>query len=174
MLKTTIQNVLHKRPRLHAYKIQMRHKIKETDKPKHTEFAVMMLREIDDDNRYLNRILFSDEATFHINGCVNQHNSRIWGGQYLNEVFQYICDSPKVNVWSGLLHDHVVSPFIFAENTITSASYLDMLEMYVFPQIADIEREKLCFADEAIKTSIACEKLFPVLSNIIKTILVID
>lgn len=58
MLKTTIQNLLHKFLRLYAYKIQMRHKIKEINGPKCIEFAVKMLKEIDDDDSYLNRIFF--------------------------------------------------------------------------------------------------------------------
>jgi hypothetical protein len=35
--KTTIQNVLHKRLRLHAYKIQMKHEIKPDDRTKRSE-----------------------------------------------------------------------------------------------------------------------------------------
>jgi hypothetical protein len=71
---------------------------------------------------------FTDEATFHINGCVNRHNCRIWGSQQPNEFFQYVRGSPKANVWCGLMYDRVVGPFMFVENTITGGSYLDMLE----------------------------------------------
>jgi hypothetical protein len=46
--KTTIQNVLHKSLRLHAYKIQLRHEIKEADRPKRVKFAVTMLNAIGD------------------------------------------------------------------------------------------------------------------------------
>ena len=41
--KTTIQNVLHKRLRLHAYKIQLKQEIKPDDRPKRVEFATFML-----------------------------------------------------------------------------------------------------------------------------------
>lgn len=142
MAKTTVQNILHKRLKLHAYKIQLKHEIKPADKPKRVDFAVQMLSKIDDDENYLDNILFSDEATFHISGCVNRHNCRIWGNQQPNEVFQYVRDTPKVNVWCGLMQDRIIGPFMFAENTITGTIYLDMLEMYVFPQIDEIEREK--------------------------------
>lgn len=40
------------------------------------------------------------------------------------------------------MHDHVIGPFVFVENTITATVYLDMLELYVFPQVEDIETEK--------------------------------
>jgi hypothetical protein len=87
VLKTTIQNVLHKRLRLHAYKIQLRHEIKVTDHPKRVEFANFMLTEIDDSEDYLQRVMFTDEATFHINSCVSHYNCRVWGSQQPNEFF---------------------------------------------------------------------------------------
>jgi hypothetical protein len=37
--KTTIQNVLHRRLRLHAYKIQLEYEIKPDDRPKRSEYA---------------------------------------------------------------------------------------------------------------------------------------
>jgi hypothetical protein len=101
--KTTIQNVLRNRLRLHAYKIQLRHEIKVTDCPKRVEFANFMLSEIDDNEGYLQRVMLTDEATFHINGYVNRYNCRIWGSQEPNEFFEYVRDTPKVNVWCGLL-----------------------------------------------------------------------
>jgi hypothetical protein len=85
--KTKIQNVLHNRLRLHAYKIQRRHEIKVTDCPKRVEFANFMFSEIDDKEGYLQLIMFADEATFHINGYVNRYNCRIWGSQEPNEFF---------------------------------------------------------------------------------------
>lgn len=139
--KTTIQNILHKRLRLHAYKIQLRQQIKLTDRPKRKEFACFMLEQIDDDPDFLKRVLFTDEATFHINGCVNRHNCRIWGSQQPNEIHEHVRDSPKLNVWCGLLNDRVVGPFFFAERTITGIIYLDMLELFVFPQIDEIEQQ---------------------------------
>lgn len=139
--KTTIQNVLHKRLRLHAYKIQIHQQIKPTDRPKRTEFASFLLNVIDDNPNFLQRVLFSDEATFHINGCVNRHNCRVWGSQQPNEIHEYVRDSPKLNVWCALFHNKVIGPFFFVEKTITGLVYLDMLELFVFPQLDDIEQQ---------------------------------
>jgi len=36
---------------------------------------------IDEEETFLQRLCFSDEATFYVNGCVNRHNFRIWGTQ---------------------------------------------------------------------------------------------
>jgi hypothetical protein len=133
--KTTIQNVLHKHLRLHAYKIQLRHEIKVTDCPKRVIFANFLLSEIDDNEGDLQKVMFVDEATFHINGCVSHYNCRIWGLQQPNEFFECVHDTPKVNMWCGLLHDRVVGRFFSCvERTITGHIYLDLLEQFVFPQ----------------------------------------
>ena len=139
--KTTIQNVLQKRLRLHAYKIQLKQEIKPDDRPKRVKFATFMLNTIDEDETFLRCICFSDEATFYVNGCVNRHNCRIWGTQQPNEIHEYVRGSPKVNVWCGLPYDRVIGPFFFSESTITGVVYLDLLEQYVFPQIETFEQE---------------------------------
>lgn len=140
--RSTVYDVVRKRLKLHAYKIQLVHEIKPNDRPLRLEFAVATLNKIDDNPGYLNTVIFTDESTFHVNGTVNRHNCRIWGSEKPCEIVQYQRDSPKVNVWCGLMHDRVVGPFIFAENTINGDIYCDMLELYVFPQLDDIEAEK--------------------------------
>lgn len=47
--KTTIQNVIYKRLRLHTYKIQLRHQNKPADQPKRVDYASEMLNRIDND-----------------------------------------------------------------------------------------------------------------------------
>jgi hypothetical protein len=46
-------------------------------------------------------------------------------------------DSPKVNVWCDLMHDRIISPFFFAEKTVTANVYLDMLEQFVISQLRE-------------------------------------
>jgi hypothetical protein len=48
---------------------------------------------------------------------------------------QHVHDSPKVNVWWGIMSDGIVGPCFFHESTTMSAVYLDVLENFVFPQI---------------------------------------
>jgi hypothetical protein len=44
------------------------------------------------------RIIFSDEATFHLSGKVNRHNIRTWGFEKPVAVVEMERDIPKVNV----------------------------------------------------------------------------
>lgn len=140
--RSTVGKVLHKRLRLTAYKIQLVHHIKPADKLKRYDFAVSMLDKIDDNNGFLKSVIFSDEASFHVNGHVNRHNCRIWGSEPPHEFVEYERDTPKVNVWCALMHDRIIGPFIFIERNINGDVYCDMLEEYLFPQLDDIEAEK--------------------------------
>jgi hypothetical protein len=42
------------------------------------------LNRLKEDNLFLDKIVFSDEATFHLSGKVNRHNLIIWGSQNPN------------------------------------------------------------------------------------------
>ena len=44
-------------------------------------------------------------------------------------------NTPKVNVWLGLNQQRIYGQFLFAEATITSTSYLNMLEQSLEPQL---------------------------------------
>jgi hypothetical protein len=52
--KTMIQNVIHKRLCLYAYKIRLKHEMKPHDRPKHY-FASLMLNKIDDTSRQISQ-----------------------------------------------------------------------------------------------------------------------
>jgi len=46
--------------------------------------------------------------------------------------------TPNVNMYYGILSDHIISPFIF-EDMITSRVHLVMLVNFVFPQTAELK-----------------------------------
>ena len=59
--------------------------------------------------------MFTDEACFYVLGKVNWHNVRIWSSENPHVVIEHIRDRPEVKSWCGLLHDHLVGQFFFAE-----------------------------------------------------------
>ena len=75
---------------------------------------------MNEDEYYLKKVTLTDKACFKVSGKVNCHNVRIWSCENPHVVIENICDSPTVNVWCGLLHDHSVGPFFFVEDTVTS------------------------------------------------------
>lgn len=137
--QSTVNKILNKKLRLHAYKVQILHHLQPDDCPRRAAFATEILQRIENDNEYLQRVCFSDEATFHTSGKVNRHNVRIWGSENPNFTREEIRDSPKVNVWCGLMHNKIIGPFFFAELSITGNIYLDMLQHFVIPQLNDLQ-----------------------------------
>ena len=89
------------------------------------------MEKIEEDGHFLNRICFSHETTFRVSGKLNKHNARIWETENPHITKKIKRDSPKVNVWCGLLCNKVIGPFFFDEKTITADIYLDTLTEYV-------------------------------------------
>ena len=74
---TTLHRILTNDFSLHAYKIQLTQELKPGDHLKRLAFAnwVHEQRQANDD--FSQKILFSDEAHFHLDGYVNKENCRI-------------------------------------------------------------------------------------------------
>lgn len=137
--RSTVHKILRKNLKLYPYKLQLVQALEPNDRPRRTEFAFDMLEQIAEDPNFLNLICFSDEATFHVSGKVNKHNTRIWGSEQPYVFREIQRDSPKLNVWCGVMRNRIIGPFFFAEKTITAAVYLDLLTEYVAPQLADLQ-----------------------------------
>jgi transposase len=137
--RLTVQKILHRRLELHTQKIQIVQALEPDDGCCRKEFAMDMLDHIDNDNDFLDRVIFSDGSTFHMCGIVNRHNCRIWGSESPHAVREYERDSPKLNVWCALSRHEVIGPFFFQEKTVNSTNYLDMLELFAVPQMAHLQ-----------------------------------
>ena len=96
--RSTVHKVLYKQLHLHAYKLQIVQALKLDDHPCQAAFAEDILQHIDDDNDYLNNVVFSNKATFHVSGKVNKHNIQIYGSENPCKVVEKERDSPKINV----------------------------------------------------------------------------
>ncbi|KAJ4449143.1 hypothetical protein ANN_00538 [Periplaneta americana] len=69
--------------------------LKPTDYAVRSNFALEMLQQENDN--FLDCVVFSDESTFHLSGNVNTHNVRIWESKNPHEFVQSERDSPKLN-----------------------------------------------------------------------------
>jgi hypothetical protein len=81
------------------------------------------------DDHFLEKMQFSDEATFHVSGAVNGR-VRIWGSENPQDYVDHESDFRKVNVFCAISSQKVYSPFLFAEETITGMTYLGMLQLW--------------------------------------------
>lgn len=117
--KTTVQNVLHNRLDCTFTKSSLKMKLP---------------------NKQIFFFFFSssDEAIFYIISCVNI------GGEcnQPNEIVQYDRDSPNINVRCRIMRDRVMGRYMVAEETTKGVTYLDMHELYIFPQIDEEGKKK--------------------------------
>ena len=94
---TTIWQVVRKHLVMKPYKLQLIQAITADDKQKHKQFCVDMQEKLEE-NEFNKCLVFSDKATFHMNGKVNRHNVHIWSKENPNVTIEHARDSPKVNV----------------------------------------------------------------------------
>ena len=74
---------------------------------------------MENDDDLLAKIIFSDEATFHLSGKVNRFNVRIWGSENPHAILEFECDSPNLNVFCAVSKQNLYDPFIFEGQTVT-------------------------------------------------------
>jgi hypothetical protein len=88
--KSTLHKVPHKQLHLQPYKVQLTQALEPSGLHQRAEFAASMLDSIEQDNQYLQRVMFSDEATFYVSGHVNRHNVRIWGSENPDVIREHV------------------------------------------------------------------------------------
>ncbi|GFS96651.1 uncharacterized protein TNCV_3944271 [Trichonephila clavipes] len=103
-----------------------RHPVRRT--PAHTMFARL--------HQQLSSVLFTNEASFSREGIFNTHNSHSWVATYPHVTRTRAAqDRFLVNVWAGILGDHLIGPYILPDR-LTGPRYLIFLEQ-VLPELLD-------------------------------------
>ncbi|KAJ8942745.1 hypothetical protein NQ318_007912 [Aromia moschata] len=102
------------------YKMQAVQELLEDDPDRRVEFCDLLMTCIDQNQLSLEWIVFSDEATFTLNGHVN------WMRELHTQRPQ------KTNVWAGIIQDRIVGPFFF-DDTLNGARYLRLLQHELMP-----------------------------------------
>jgi hypothetical protein len=77
----TVWTVLLIRLSFRPYKFQLLQELKPNDRPHRRNVCIDTLNCLKEYNLFLNKIVLSNEATFHLLGKVNRHNLIIWGSQ---------------------------------------------------------------------------------------------
>ena len=145
--KTTVWRVLRRRLHMTPYKLQLVQHLQETDKPVRRDFCIARQQKMEDDE-FDDRLVFSDEATFHVNGKVNKHNTRIWGTENTHELLEHQRDSPKVTVFCAMSKKAVYGPFFFERATVNGETYLDMLENWLMDKLSEEESGDFIFQQD--------------------------
>jgi hypothetical protein len=130
---TTIHRILRK-AHFHPYKIQLIHQLRPQDLQKRLQFAQNMLALIEGDPYFINLLLFSDEAHFHVHGLVNKQDFRYWSQDNPGWFQEQPLHSQRITVWAAIGRQGVVGPFFFEEN-VNGANYLNLLQQCFIPVV---------------------------------------
>lgn len=116
------------------YKIQTAQRLTQQAVEKRLSFAADICQLVDDRELDINRIIFSDEAHFWLDGYVNRQNYRIWGTEKPEVLVTKPLHPQKVTVWCGLCSQFIIGPF-FIEESIDGERYGDLLEDRIIPEL---------------------------------------
>ena len=87
-------------------------------------------------------LLTSDEAHFHLTGCVNKQNFRYCAEANPHELHERPLHSDRVKVYCAVGEFGVLGPYFFKDNgsavTITPARYIEMLENFLRPLLMSL------------------------------------
>lgn len=149
----TLWRILHLDLHLHPYKIQLTQELKPQDHRSRRAYADWVLEQQQLDADFSKKILFSDEAYFHLSGYVNKQNCRIWGEENPQEIQERPLHAQKVIVWCALWAGGVIGPYFFEDDqgrtqTVTSQRYQTMLRDWFWDQIEDFDLENMWFQQD--------------------------
>jgi hypothetical protein len=92
-----------------------------------------------EENEFPKKIIFSDEAAFHVSGKLNKQNVRIWGSEHPRATVQHIRESPKVNMWCGFYTVFWLDPFSLPKRQCHPAVAWICWKTFVYPPLQKLQ-----------------------------------
>lgn len=80
-------------------------------------------------------VVFSDEASFKLDGYVNRWNCRVWDHRRPDELYvEQRQWTPHVNVWAAMTTEHLFGPYFFP-STVSGDSYRAVISELFLPDL---------------------------------------
>lgn len=139
-----------KKEKYHPYKVTLVQQLDYEDFDRRMEYCERIMARCLENPNFLPNVLFSNEATFMLNGRVNRHNCRYWSEDNPHWMLESHTQRPlKLNVWTSIIGNFIIGPF-FIDGNLTTARYLDMLTDSVIPAIqgTNIEFNQVWFQQD--------------------------
>ncbi|EFN76234.1 hypothetical protein EAI_06029, partial [Harpegnathos saltator] len=115
------------------------------------------------DADFLNKIIFSDEAHFHLDGLINRQNC-IWDSENPRVIVKKQMHPQRVIVWCEFWAGGIIEPFFF-ENaagqaiTVNGARYRDMIIQFFVPKLQDMDVNNMWFQQDSATCHTARETI---------------
>ena len=120
------------------------HALNEDDYDRRSEFGEPFLELLEDEPDLIDRVIWSYEAIFKLNGEVNRQNMVFWARDDPNISLERSMKTEKVTVWAGIWSKGIIGPYFFEEN-VNGDNYLTMLNDYFYPSYCDLPDDKPIF-----------------------------
>lgn len=141
--KDSVHRIL-KANKWRPYIPRLLHALNEDDPDRRVQFCEWFQDMCTENEMFRDVIVWSDEATFKLNGTINRHNCVYWANENPHVIEEKPLNLPGVTVWCGLSSNGKVGPFFF-EGTVTGAAYLQMLQEKIIPALGNIYNEELYY-----------------------------
>jgi hypothetical protein len=82
-----------------TYGIQMVQQSSDEEHRTRLDFCLRLKDLMSSGDHFLEKVQFTDEATFRVSGAVNRRNARIWESEDPHTYVEHQRDSPKFNVF---------------------------------------------------------------------------
>ena len=128
----TVQRALRNHIDFFPYKVQSMQSLTSQNFASRLAFARMIKTKIDRREININRVWFSDEAHFYLNGYVNKQNYRFWGSENPNVAVSRTLHPQRLTVWAALCAEGIIGPILF-HSSVNSKNYLEMLRDTFIP-----------------------------------------
>jgi hypothetical protein len=148
--KTTVLRVLKTRLKMRPYRLRMLHELKEGDHQERIDFANWFLEQEDD---YVERILWSDEAHFHLDGSLSTRNCVIWSSSNPQAAVIHSMHPQRVTVWCGFTAKFILPPAFIEGETVNGERYLRILQEHMLPNLP--RRKSVVFMQDGAPPHIA-------------------
>lgn len=133
MKRSSLQRLM-KAVQFKPYRPRVLQQLSEDDFDRRLEFCELFLARLAVEPDLPERILWTDEAQFKINGLVNRHNSVYWSTDNPRIIVTQELNSPGIHVWAGICHRGIIGPY-FMHETMNADRYCDMLMEVVLPEL---------------------------------------
>lgn len=123
---------------LRPYRVQQVQALQPGDYRARRNFCRWMLRKLINNPRFLENVLFSDEASFSSTSILNRQNIRIWAQRNPHAIQQRVMQARfAVNVWAGIMGNHFIGP-VYLPMRLNSQHYLTFLRYDLLHRLRQI------------------------------------
>jgi hypothetical protein len=130
-----------------AWKFVRVQELLQTDKPSRMTFCGIILEKQERDVNFISNLVFSDEATFHLNGSVNTHNQFIYSTDNPHAVLEEPMKSPAVTCWA-MVSPRIGCTFKIIDRTMNGEEYLTILNEAVIPVLQSRRNRSLIYQQD--------------------------